>query len=94
MEKHHVPGWGTLSANKSYSIKTPKTVEDKRKLFEYISGEKGEDVLSDMLTVNSMTLNSFWKAELEIAKSAGNVDWELPGVGEPTQYTKLGMRRG
>jgi hypothetical protein len=46
-----------------------------------------------MLSINSMTLNSFYQAELEVAKEAGNIDWRMDGVSEPEVYFQLAMRK-
>jgi hypothetical protein len=45
-----------------------------------------------MISINSQSLNSFYKSELEIAKEQGNVGFKIPGIAEPEVYWTLGMR--
>ena len=94
IDKQHVPGCGTIFKQKAFSVKTPKTPEQKQQLFGWIKENKGADVLRNMLSINSNTLNSFYKSELEVAKEEGNVDFSLPGLETPEVYYKLGMRKG
>lgn len=92
LQKFPLPGYGTVYRQQSFSVKTPKTPQDKEKLFTWIKETKGEDVLDNLLSINSMTLNSLFKEELEQAKERGDVNWAMPGVGVPEVYYKLGMR--
>ena len=94
IDKQHVPGCGTIFKQKSFSVKTPKDPESKRALFGWIAENKGQDVLDNLLSINSMTHNSLYKSELEVAKEEGNVDFALPGIETPEVYYKLGMRKG
>ena len=94
MQKLHVPGFGTFFRQKEFSVRVPKDHDAKTALFKYISDNKGEEVLLDLTSINSLTLKSFWNAERKIAIDAGNVDWAMPGLTEPEVYWKLGMRKG
>ncbi len=94
MQKFNVPGYGTISRVKNYSVKVPKDPDLKQKLFDYIAEQKGEDVLFNMTSINSATLNAFYKEERGAAIERQQEDWELPGVGEPEVYYRLGMRKG
>jgi len=94
LDKFNVPGFGTVSRQKKFSVRVPKTPEDKLALFQYISEHKGEDVLRNMLSINSNTLNSFYKEERAEAVEEGDIDWALPGVKDPEIYWQLGMRKG
>ena len=73
------------------SVTTPKTVEDKRELFEFL---RSKDMFDEMVSVNSMTLNSLYKSLSEAAAKEGILDFRMPGVPEPTIYTNLKLRRG
>lgn len=92
IDKQHVPGCGTIYRQRSFSVQVPKESEDKKLLFSWIAATKGPDVLDNMLSIHSASLNSFYKAELEIAKEQGNVDFAIPGIAEPSVYYTLGMR--
>lgn len=86
-------GGGTVSLVTRYSVRTPKEPEDKEALFEYLRS-KGDDVYYHYVSVNSQSLQSFYKAELEQAKEAGDFDFKVPGVGEPVASVTLQRRAG
>lgn len=92
LDKQHVPGCGTVYRQKNFSVKVPKDPQSKQLLFSWIASKKGQDVLDNMISVNSMTLNSFYKSELEAAKEEGNVDFKVPGIEVPEVYWSLGMK--
>lgn len=93
LDKQHVPGCGTIFRQKNFSVKVPKNPEDKEALFNWIAVHKGKDVLDNMMSIHSASLNSFYKSELEIAKEEGNVDFAIPGIDMPEVYWTLGMRK-
>jgi len=93
LDKQHLPGLGTVYRQKNFSVETPKTIESKEALFKWISDNKGRDVLRSMISINSQTLNSFYKSELEVAKETGNIDFALPGIEAPKLYWTIGMRK-
>jgi len=92
IEKQHVPECGTVYRQKEFSVQVPKTPGDKEALFNWIAVNKGKDVLDNMLSIHSQSLNSFYKSEFEIAKEEGNVDFSIPGIKAPEVYYKLGMK--
>ena len=77
--------YGTVSRTKKFSVKVPKDEASKEKLFGWLK-EKGIDM--HYMTVNSISLNSLYKKELD----AMGVDFEMPGVEEPTYYELLNVR--
>lgn len=92
LDKQHVPGCGTIFRQKNFSVKVPKEPGQKEQLFTWIAEHKGKDVLDNMISIHSASLNSFYKSELEIAKEEGNVDFRIPGIDSPEVYWTLGMR--
>lgn len=72
------------------SVKTPATLEDKLKLFEYL---KSKNLFEEMVSVHSQTLNSFYKSEAEEAAQNGVLMFQMPGIEEPKPYKNLKMRR-
>lgn len=90
-DKIHVKGHGTLYIMNRFTVQTPKSLEDKRALFHYLS-DKG--IFDEMVSVNSQTLNSFYKTEMEQAIAEGNVDFKIPGVGDPVHSKKLCVKKG
>lgn len=87
-EKYFVTGLGTISRQKRFTVKTPKTEEDKKAFLAYLE-TKG--IFWDLVTVNSNTLNSFYKQEFDIAREEKNLNFKIPGIGEPTysEFIKL-----
>ena len=88
--KYHLEGYGLIYSVNKFSVKTPKTLEEKKALGKYMN-ERG--IFWEYFSVNSATLNSFYEEEFEKAKEAGNIDWKLPGVGEPSFRTTLSIRK-
>lgn len=94
LEKQHIPGFGTLYRQKKFSVKVPKTPDEKAALFDWIRDNKGEDVLFNLQTIASPTVNALYKEELAEAKKEGNINFNIPGIGEPKVYFDIGMRKG
>lgn len=74
----------------STSVTIPKTAQDKELLFKFLA-DKG--IFLEIASVNSQTLNSLYKSLAAEAADEGNFDFKIPGVGEPTTYTTLKLRR-
>lgn len=74
----------------STSVKLPETMEQKQALFEYL---RTLGLFDEIVSVNSRTLNKLYKDQAELAAKEGNFDFKIPGVGEPTSFTTLELRR-
>lgn len=72
------------------SVKTPKTDEQKRELFQFLMDE---GIFYEMASVHSASLNSLYQDYAERALEEGNLDFRLPGVDEPTPYTQIKIRK-
>lgn len=72
------------------SVKTPKSNAERELFFEYLR-EKG--VYEDLRTVNSQSLNAFYKSELELALGRGELDFSIPGITEVLVVPKLSLRK-
>ncbi len=81
----------TVTRAVRYTVATPKTPAEKGAYFDWVRG-KSEDLYWAQMSVNSQTLNSFYKEQMEIAKDAGDMDFAIPGLGEPQAKPYL-MRR-
>lgn len=81
---------GLVSVREHFSVKVPKTLEDKRELFNYL---KKKGVLMEMASINSSTLNGFYKEEMAAAQARGEVDFKIPGVGEPTASKDIAWKK-
>lgn len=81
---------GLINLVHKSSVTTPKTLEQKRSLFKYLS-DRG--VFEELVSVNSQTLNSFYRAEEAMALERGEFDFSLPGVGQPSVRNQLRFTR-
>ena len=91
LDKFSAPELGTTYIINRFTVRVPKTIEEKRALFDYIQKQHGDDALMAMLSINSNSLNAFHKEELERKKE--DPLWSLPGVEEPTHQQTLGFRK-
>lgn len=81
---------GKVSIVNRFTVRVPQSIDDKQALFKYLQQRK---IFYELVSVNSMTLNSFYKKEMEIAQSEGNTDFKIPGVGEPGVKKSLSFRK-
>lgn len=72
------------------SVKTPKGNAERALFFDYLR-ERG--VYEELRTVNSQSLNAFYKSELELALDRGEVDFSIPGITEVLVVPKLSLRK-
>ena len=86
--KYFVDGVGTVSVVQKSSYQTPKTIEDKAQLFDYIQRKHGQEALMNYLSIHSASLNSFANKELE-----SNPTLTIPGLNTPTVTTELRFRK-
>ncbi len=91
MEKFSVPGHGTLFKQNRFTVTVPKDGAEREAFFEYL---KAKEIFDSMITVNSQTLNSWYKQEIDAELAAGNPDFAVPGIAEPKHIVTLGMRKG
>lgn len=81
---------GKVSIVNRFTVRVPQSIDDKQKLFDYLKKRK---IFFELVSVNSQTLNSFYKKEMEIAAGEGNTDFKIPGVGEPGVKKTLSFRK-
>ena len=95
MEEAEVNSYRTASGQvvrkKLFSVKTPKG-EDLQTFFGYLREHRPDDYLA-LATVNSQSLNSWYKQELEAVKEKGGMDVEIPGLGEPTITEQISITK-
>lgn len=72
------------------SVRTPKLPEDKEAFYAYL---KARGLYDSMVSVNSMTLNSLYKAEMEEAIARGESDFSIPGINEVSLTPQLRFSR-
>lgn len=73
------------------SVRVPKTVEEKQEFFKYLE-EQG--LFYEVVGVNSMTLNKFYKEKAEEALDKGVIDFRLPGIETPKEYNVIKIKKG
>ena len=86
-KSYAVDGLGTVSKVERLKVNVPKDLESRKEMIDYFLGQ-GENISSKYLTVNSMSLNSWYRQEAE-----NDPLFELPGVGEPTLDEYLQVRK-
>ena len=95
-----VEGIGTVKIIERKSVRTPKTAEDKRKFFNYLEEVYGPSLMQSMQTVNSKTLNGFYREEANKATShmseqeKAAYEHRLPGLEPPQSFVTLSFRKG
>jgi hypothetical protein len=88
LDKFSVPKIGTVSRISTLQFQTPKTLDDKNALFKYIESEYGDEALTGYLSINSRTLNSFLKDEVDKKTSKGESP-TIPGIAPATANVTL-----
>lgn len=93
-QKYHVEGLGLYYFSDKMTVKTPKTNEDKKQLFNYLKAKHGPEYLMTVTSINHNTLQSLYKAEFEAATEAGTGEtFHLPGLEAPTNMRSLNFRK-
>lgn len=81
---------GTFSINHRTSIKVPQG-DDKMEFLHYLRDRGIHDA---MVTVNSQTLNGWYRQEFEQARSEGRLmEFKIPGIGEPVINKIISFRK-
>ena len=89
--KYFVEGLGTISTAERLLFPTPKSKEEKEALFAWLKS-KGEDFYYTYCTINSQSLQSLAKMEMESSEDPSN--FKIPGIADPTSRKELRFRRG
>lgn len=91
LDKYVVPGIGQVYTVTEESFQTPKTIEEKKQLFDYIKNKYGGEDLMAKVSIHSATLNAWAKEEMS-AMSSDPV-FRIPGLNEPATFKKLTFRQ-
>jgi hypothetical protein len=81
---------GRVTVAQRFFVEQPKTQEDKKAFFDYLA-EK--DLYWGMVGVNSTTLSSWYKKEMDAAVKDGADDFEVPGIKETGVKESLRVSR-
>lgn len=95
--KYYVEGIGLIGFNNRMSVQTPKTIEEKKALAKYIQDTYGATVFWDKFSINSQTLQGFYKKEYELFEERCEADpnygvqnpFHIPGLAPPVATTGL-----
>lgn len=86
--KYEAEGVGLVYITEDTSFTTPKTTEDKNKLFHYIEQKYGKEVLDSMLSIHSAKLNSWATKEIETDPTL-----KIPGLQDPVIEETISLRK-
>lgn len=75
---------GEISYEYRESFKTPKTVDSKKALRDYIINKYGDDAFWSLFSINSRSLQTFAKGELVEAEDRDDFNFDLPGCERST----------
>jgi len=85
---------GTISTRIDHSYRVPKDMDSKLRFFEFIRKTDGEEILQNLLTINSATANSYAKSKIKEADEKGDLDYKIDGLEDPTMKVSLSFRKG
>lgn len=90
-KKNYSCPFGKVQVSNKFVVPVPKSEEAKRLLFEEF---KRRGIFYQYATVNSNSLNSWYKQELEEAQRNGIAALDIPGLESPTHISILSFRKG
>jgi len=92
--KYYCEGVGTAYFSDKMVVTTPKTNDDKRKLFDWLKEKNGETFFLATVSVNHQTLQSLYNSELQKAVDEGGdaSTFHIPGLEQPTSKRSLNLR--
>lgn len=88
-KRSYESGNGTIEIRTRTSFKTPKTEEQKVQFFDWLK-ERG--IFWSLVSVNSNSLNSLCKQEMEAAQADGR-SCAIPGIEPPSEFQTVHIRR-
>ena len=91
-KSYKVDGVGSAVIVQKNVIQTPKEIEDKRALWQWIEEKYGIDTLHEMLSIHSQKLTSWYNEEAETNKA--NPLFAVPGIAAATTVENLRFTRG
>ncbi len=92
--KYHVDGLGVCYFIEKLVVTTPKTLEDKRKFFDWLKSSFGETFLLDKQGVNHQSLQKIYNDAYNAAVEEGKGEqFTVPGLDSPTAQISLGFRK-
>ena len=87
-KEKYISAVGDINIRTRHSFKIPKEPKDKKALFEWMQ-KKG--IFWQYVNVNSQSLNSLMKSEMEAAEVSGE-SFSVPGISEATEYKRISLK--
>lgn len=85
---------GTVSLRKMWRFNLPQGLEEKKKAFQYLKKQGGEELLYQYVTMNSNSYSSFCNTEWEEAKKKGEgMEYRSPHGTEASLSETVVMRK-
>jgi hypothetical protein len=88
---YEVEGCARVTVVSKTQVTTPKTIEAKEALFNWIENHMGKDARLAYQTINYQSLNSLYNKELERALESGE-EINIPGLDLPMVVKSLQVR--
>lgn len=82
--------FGTVIRSKKYSVRQPGSPEAKEAFYDYL---KKQGIFEELISVNSRTLASWVKKEIEAKKEEGIYDFVPPGIDTPETIETISLRK-
>lgn len=86
--------FGKVGRSEKNSFTTPKTIDDKKALMEYLRATGGDELLNTYLSFNSKSINKYANDLLKLREDQGDFNVEIPGLGTPKKYYTLSFTGG
>ena len=81
-----------MSHDKILQVLNIESPEQKEAFFNWLRENEGEDAYHAYMTVNSNTLNSFYNLKTREYGERGEI-LEIAGLDQPTEFSKLSLRK-
>lgn len=92
--KYFAEGIGTVYFSEKLVVPTPKTIEQKVLLFDYIRKEFGDKYLLEKQSIHHQTLQSLYNESFKEAVENGKGEgFHIPGLEQPTAQISLNFRK-
>lgn len=89
---YEVDGVARVTVVTKSQVTTPKTIDEKQALFNWIENKMGKEALIAYQSINYATLNSLYNSEMSVAHSRGEEFNGIDGIGLPMVVKSLQVR--
>lgn len=82
--------FGQITRRRNYSVKQPNTPEKREQFFDYL---KSQGIFDEMISINSRTLASYVRQEIEAKKEEGDLGFVPPGIDTPEVVETISLKK-